>query len=237
MVRERLPEMRDAMFAGHAGNDGSAIAWGQALGARLADLGGYQGHGSWAVPQGALVTWALMTEGGIQVNARGERFHDETRLLGSLGAGAGPARRHRVERLRRPPARARPHLSRLRRRRGARGAVRHATDEAGARRGSSAAKPRRCSRPPGEAPASGAVPRIQGHRRALPHPGRPRHRRRLPRAARRRHADAEPARRRRRGARRLGQRGLGLSLRQRPAERRGRRLHRRAHARQEELLA
>jgi len=78
MVREWLPEMRDAVFAGHVGNDGSAIVWGRALGAGLADLGGYQGHGSWAVPQGALVTWALMTEGGIQVNARGERFHDET---------------------------------------------------------------------------------------------------------------------------------------------------------------
>jgi fumarate reductase flavoprotein subunit len=30
------------------------------------------------VPQGALITWALMMEGGIQVNARGEHFHDET---------------------------------------------------------------------------------------------------------------------------------------------------------------
>ena len=78
MVRELLPEMRDALFAGHTGNDGSAIAWGQALGARLADLGGYQGHGSWAIPQGALISWALMMEGGIQVNALGERFHDET---------------------------------------------------------------------------------------------------------------------------------------------------------------
>lgn len=78
MVRELLPEMREAVFGGHAGNDGSAIAWGRALGARLADLGGYQGHGSWAVPQGALITWALMSEGGVQVNARGERFHDET---------------------------------------------------------------------------------------------------------------------------------------------------------------
>jgi len=78
MVRELLPEMRDAVFAGHAGNDGSAIAWGRALGARLADLGGYQGHGSWAVPQGALISWALMTEGGVQVNAEGRRFHDET---------------------------------------------------------------------------------------------------------------------------------------------------------------
>ena len=78
LVRELLPEMRDAVFGGHVGNDGSAIAWGRALGAALADLGGYQGHGSWAVPQGALITWALMAEGGVQVNARGERFHDET---------------------------------------------------------------------------------------------------------------------------------------------------------------
>lgn len=78
LVRELLPAMRDALFAGHEGNDGSAIVWGQALGAALADLGGYQGHGSWVVPQGALMTWAVMMEGGVQLNARGERFHDET---------------------------------------------------------------------------------------------------------------------------------------------------------------
>jgi len=78
LVHEHLPEMRGAVYAGHAGNDGSALRWGRALGARLADLGGYQGHGSWAVPQGVLVTWALMTEGGVQVNAEGRRFHDET---------------------------------------------------------------------------------------------------------------------------------------------------------------
>ena len=78
LVRELLPEMADATFAGHVGNDGSAIAWGRALGARLADLGGYQGHGSWAMPQGVLISWALMTEGGIQVNREGRRFHDET---------------------------------------------------------------------------------------------------------------------------------------------------------------
>ena len=78
MVQALLPEMRGAAYAGHAGNDGSAIAWGRALGAGLADLGGYQGHGAWAVPQGALITWALMMQGGIQVNALGRRFHDET---------------------------------------------------------------------------------------------------------------------------------------------------------------
>jgi fumarate reductase flavoprotein subunit len=77
LVRDLLPEMRDAVFAGHAGNDGSAILWGRSVGAALADLGGYQGHGSWVVPQGALMTWAVMMEGGVQLNARGERFHDE----------------------------------------------------------------------------------------------------------------------------------------------------------------
>ena len=78
LVRELLPAMGDAVFAGHAGNDGSAITWGRSLGARLADLGGCQGHGSWAVPQGALVSWALMMEGGVQINAQGQRFHNET---------------------------------------------------------------------------------------------------------------------------------------------------------------
>ena len=34
MVGELLPEMRAAVFAGHAGNDGSAIAWGRQLDAR-----------------------------------------------------------------------------------------------------------------------------------------------------------------------------------------------------------
>jgi fumarate reductase flavoprotein subunit len=78
MVREWLPEMRAAVFGGHVGNDGSAIAWGRQLGARLADLGACQGHGSWAIPQGVLISWALMMEGGIQVNAEGRRFHTET---------------------------------------------------------------------------------------------------------------------------------------------------------------
>jgi len=78
LVRSLIPDMAEAIYAGHGGNDGSAIDWGRQLGARLADLGAYQGHGSWAVPQGALVSWALMTQGGVQVNALGQRFHDES---------------------------------------------------------------------------------------------------------------------------------------------------------------
>lgn len=79
-LRQRfLGAMALAPFAGHAGNDGTAVRWGEALGARLADMAACQGHGSWAVPHGALISWALMAEGGVQINARGERFHDESR--------------------------------------------------------------------------------------------------------------------------------------------------------------
>ncbi len=78
MVHELLPEMREATYVGHAGNDGSAIGWARQIGARLADLGGYQGHGSWAIPQAALMSWAVMMQGGVQINCQGARFHDET---------------------------------------------------------------------------------------------------------------------------------------------------------------
>ena len=74
-----LPALAHAPFAGHGGNDGSAVLWGEALGARLADMAACQGHGGWAVPHGILITWAVMTEGGVQVNSLGERFHDESR--------------------------------------------------------------------------------------------------------------------------------------------------------------
>ncbi len=77
MVEQYLPEIANATYAGHSGNQGDAMLWGQALGAQLADMGAYQGHGAWATPHGALVTWALMMEGGIQVNAEGRRFWNE----------------------------------------------------------------------------------------------------------------------------------------------------------------
>jgi len=79
LISQHIPEMRGAVFAGHKGNDGSALIWGAQMDAQLADLSGYQGHGSWAVPHGVLMTWALMMSGGIQINSLGERFHDETK--------------------------------------------------------------------------------------------------------------------------------------------------------------
>lgn len=77
LVTEHIPAMAGALYFGHPGNQGDAILWGAALGARLRHLGGHQGHGSVAYPHGILITWATVTEGGFQVNARGARFHNE----------------------------------------------------------------------------------------------------------------------------------------------------------------
>ena len=74
MVRAHIPEMAEALYFGHVGNQGDAVAWGQELGAAVRHMGAYQGHGSVAQPHGILITWALMMEGGIQVNSAGERF-------------------------------------------------------------------------------------------------------------------------------------------------------------------
>ena len=77
MVERYLPEISAALYFGHVGNQGDAVRWGMSLGGSVKDMSAYQGHGSVATPHGILITWALMTEGGIQVNGRGERFSNE----------------------------------------------------------------------------------------------------------------------------------------------------------------
>lgn len=79
LVRQFIPEMADALYFGHAGNRGDAVLWGRALGAGLANLSAYQSRGSVATPHNILITWAVVMEGGFQVNVRGERFCDESR--------------------------------------------------------------------------------------------------------------------------------------------------------------
>lgn len=78
LVRRHIPALADALWFGHSGNTGDALAWGEALGAAAEQLSGHQGHGSVAHPHGILITWAVIMEGGFQVNARGERFSNET---------------------------------------------------------------------------------------------------------------------------------------------------------------
>lgn len=77
LVRQHIPEMADALYFGHPGNQGDAVLWGEALGARLAHLSAYQGHGSVATPNNILITWAALMEGGFQVNRDGRRFWNE----------------------------------------------------------------------------------------------------------------------------------------------------------------
>ncbi|MEM9341823.1 MAG: FAD-dependent oxidoreductase [Pseudomonadota bacterium] len=78
MVGRFMPEIGDAIWFGHDGNTGDAVEWGEALGAQTLHLGAYQGHGNVATPHGILITWAVITQGGVQVNRDGERFWDES---------------------------------------------------------------------------------------------------------------------------------------------------------------
>jgi fumarate reductase flavoprotein subunit len=77
LVRQHIPQLAEALYFGHAGNRGEALLWGTVLGGASADLSGHQGHGSVATPHGILITWAVMMEGGIQVNRDGQRFSNE----------------------------------------------------------------------------------------------------------------------------------------------------------------
>jgi fumarate reductase flavoprotein subunit len=79
LVRRYIPDMAGALYFGHPGNRGDAILWGDSLGAMLSHLGAYQGHGSVATPHNILISWAVIMQGGIQINGEGRRFSDETR--------------------------------------------------------------------------------------------------------------------------------------------------------------
>ena len=77
MVAAYIPEIAGAVFHGHSGNKGDAVHWGTALGAQLADMGAYQGHGGLAAGHAIPILWPLIVEGGFQVNAAGLRFSNE----------------------------------------------------------------------------------------------------------------------------------------------------------------
>lgn len=77
LIAEHVPEMASALYYGHEGNQGEAILWGQSLDASLKDMAAYQGHGSLAWPHQTLISWAVMMQGGIQLNLEGKRFSNE----------------------------------------------------------------------------------------------------------------------------------------------------------------
>ncbi len=77
LVARHMPDIAGALYFGHPGNQGEALDWGTALGAALRHEGAYQGHGNVAHPHGILITWAVITAGGFQINTQGQRFWNE----------------------------------------------------------------------------------------------------------------------------------------------------------------
>jgi fumarate reductase flavoprotein subunit len=78
MVVRYCPEMVDALYFGGEGNTGEGILWGMELGAEVAFMDAFQAHASIATPYGVLITYALIMEGGFQVNSEGKRFGNES---------------------------------------------------------------------------------------------------------------------------------------------------------------
>ena len=79
MVRAYCEEdIERALYYGASGNTGDGIRWGAELGGELAYMDAYQGHATVVNETGALSTYAVVMNGGILVNERGERFGDES---------------------------------------------------------------------------------------------------------------------------------------------------------------
>lgn len=79
MLEHYCPGIAQALYHNHPDNTGEGIRWGIELGAAVEHMDAFQGHASLAYPAGILATWAIMMNGGIQVNKEGYRFGDETK--------------------------------------------------------------------------------------------------------------------------------------------------------------
>ena len=77
LLQKYIPEIVNAHYHGHDGNQGDAIIWGESLGASIKDMGAFQGHGAVITPHNIHIGWPAITEGGIQVNKNGLRFSNE----------------------------------------------------------------------------------------------------------------------------------------------------------------
>ncbi len=77
LLRKYIPEIVEAHYHGHEGNQGDAVLWGEALGASIKDMTAFQGHGAVCTPHNIHIGWPSITQGGFQVNDRGVRFSNE----------------------------------------------------------------------------------------------------------------------------------------------------------------
>ena len=91
MVRRFIPGFGESpVYRSHApsGADGSGIRWGMALGAAVGSMTAFQGYGALAEPEAILMNYNVIMSGGVQLNAKGERFCD-LRVDQAMEVGAG----------------------------------------------------------------------------------------------------------------------------------------------------
>ena len=84
LIARYMPEAASARYHGHEGNKGDGILIGQKLGAKLADMGAYQGYGMLTDPSGITSAPNLVMFGGVLINAEGKRFIDELEDVSGL---------------------------------------------------------------------------------------------------------------------------------------------------------
>lgn len=71
LVARHIPSLAGPLYFRHSGNQGDALLLGEALDGAARHLSRHQENGSVAHPVGILITWATITEGGMQVNRDG----------------------------------------------------------------------------------------------------------------------------------------------------------------------
>ena len=77
LLREYIPDMATAFYYGSHTNLGDAVRMGRAVGAELAHMGAFQGHGLVTHPYGLPINWAGVVHGAFLVNLDGRRFVNE----------------------------------------------------------------------------------------------------------------------------------------------------------------
>lgn len=77
MLEEYIPEMINAYPYVAPGATGEGIIWGQNLGASVANMKSYQGHGVYSEELQGSADLNILYRGGILVNKNGERFTNE----------------------------------------------------------------------------------------------------------------------------------------------------------------
>jgi fumarate reductase flavoprotein subunit len=77
MIARYIPDMKDVLYVGAAGNTGDGIRWGMEVGAAVEHLGGYQGLGYVVAGFGTRINPGVVISGGIMVNKLALRFERE----------------------------------------------------------------------------------------------------------------------------------------------------------------